>query len=105
MKIGELASRTDFPTRTIRFWEVEGLLSAPARTSSGYRDYDDHAADRIAFIRQSQTAGLTLAQIRQILDVADDGTVVTDHFAALHDGNDEHQNALGGYDVYRSDPG
>ena len=38
-------------------------------------------------------------------DVADDGTVVTDHFAALHDGNDEHENALGGYDVYRSGPG
>ena len=74
MKIGELASRTDVPTRTIRFWEGEGLLPAPARTASGYRDYDDHAADRIAFIRQSQTAGLTLAQIRQILDVADDGT-------------------------------
>ena len=38
-------------------------------------------------------------------DVADDGTVVTDHLAPLHDGNDEHQNALGGYDVYRSGPG
>ena len=74
MKIGELAERTTVPTKTIRYWESEGLVPEPARTPSGYRDYDDAAVDRVGFIRQSQTAGLTLAQIRQILEVSDEGT-------------------------------
>lgn len=82
MKIGELADRTSAPTKTIRFWESEGLLPEPDRTESGYRDYDDTAIDRIGFIRQSQTAGLTLAQIRTILDVADDGSPPCEHVAA-----------------------
>ena len=38
-------------------------------------------------------------------DVADDGTVVFDHLATLHTGDDTHQNAFGGWDVYRSGPG
>ena len=38
-------------------------------------------------------------------DVADDGTVVFDHHATLHPGDDTHQNAFGGNDVYRSGPG
>ncbi len=82
MKIGELADRTSVPTKTIRFWESEGLLPEPDRTESGYRDYDDTAIARIGFIRQSQTAGLTLAQIRVILDVSDDGSPPCEHVAA-----------------------
>ena len=81
MKIGELAERTAVPTKTIRFWESEGLLPEPERAASGYRDYDDTAVDRIGFIRQAQTAGLALTQIRQILDVADEGTPPCEHVA------------------------
>lgn len=81
MRIGELARHTAVPTKTIRFWEGEGLLPEPERTASGYRDYDEGAVDRIQFIRRSQTAGLTLAQIRQILDVADEGTPPCEHVA------------------------
>lgn len=82
MRIGALAGRTAVSTKTIRFWESEGLVPEPGRTPSGYRDYDDEAADRIDFIRHAQTAGLTLAQIRQILDVSDDGAPPCEHVAA-----------------------
>lgn len=81
MKIGELAAETGVPAKTIRFWEAEGLVPEPARTPAGYRDYDPVAADRLRFIRQSQTAGLTLGQIRQILDVSDEGTPPCEHVA------------------------
>lgn len=81
MRIGELAARTTVPAKTIRYWESEGVLPEPARTPSGYRDYGEDEADRIGFIRQSQTAGLTLAQIRLILDVADGGTPPCEHVA------------------------
>ncbi len=81
MKIGGLATATGVPTKTIRFWEAEGLLPEPERTPSGYRDYDASAIDRLSFIRQAQTAGLTLSQIRQILDVSAEGTPPCAHVA------------------------
>jgi DNA-binding transcriptional MerR regulator len=73
MKIGELAARTGVPVKTIRFWEDERLVPEPARTGSGYRQYDPAAVERLAFIRQAQAAGFRLDQIRQILDIADSG--------------------------------
>jgi len=82
VKIGELAAETGVPTKTIRFWEAEGLLPEPDRTPSGYRDYAAAAAERLDFIRHAQTAGLTLKQIRQLLDISDDGTPPCEHLAA-----------------------
>src|SRR5579863_2561229 len=73
MRIGEIAARAGVPPKTLRFWEDEGLISAPARTAAGYRDYDQDVVERLRFIRQAQTAGFTLAQIHQILSVGDNG--------------------------------
>ena len=60
MKIGEAAERSGVPAKTIRFWEDQHLLPAPARTSAGYRDYHAAVLERLAFIRHAQAAGLTL---------------------------------------------
>ena len=65
MKIGEAAGRSGVPAKTIRFWEDQHLLPAPARTTAGYRDYDPAILERLAFIRHAQAAGLTLDAIRQ----------------------------------------
>jgi|SRR6266487_6786040 len=73
MRIGEVVARAGVPAKTIRFWEAERLLADPARTPSGYRDYDAGVVERLTFIRNAQAAGLTLDQIRQILDIADSG--------------------------------
>jgi DNA-binding transcriptional MerR regulator len=73
MKIGELAARTGTSTKTLRFYEDAGLLREPARTPSGYRDYDDGASLRVQFIRTGQGLGLTLAEIRTLMEIRDDG--------------------------------
>lgn len=86
MRIGELAAEAGVPAKTIRYWESAGLVPDPPRTASGYRDYTSAAADRVAFIRQAQTAGLTLAQIRQILDIGDEGLPPCEHVAHLVQG-------------------
>jgi hypothetical protein len=39
MRISELAKRTNCDIETIRYYEKSGLLPEPARTSSGYREY------------------------------------------------------------------
>ena len=83
MKIGEAAGRSGVPAKTIRFWEDQRLLPAPARTPAGYRDYAPAVLERLAFIRHAQAAGLTLEHIRQVLDIRDGGQPPCVHVAGL----------------------
>ena len=83
MLIGELAAATGTSAKTLRFYEAEELLAEPDRTAAGYRDYPEEAVARVAFIRRAQAAGLTLAQIAQILAVRDDGQPPCAHVAEL----------------------
>ena len=83
MKIGEAAGRSGVPAKTIRFWEDQHLLRAPARTRAGYRDYDPAILERLAFIRHAQAAGLTLDAIRQVLDIRDGGQPPCVHVTGL----------------------
>ncbi|MGC5627187.1 heavy metal-responsive transcriptional regulator [Georgenia sp. Z1344] len=72
MRIGELAGRTGLTTKTIRFYEQAGVLPEPDRQSSGYRSYDDDALTRLRFVKAAQAAGLTLAEIREVIAARDD---------------------------------
>ncbi len=69
MKIGELGDRCGVSAKTIRYYESIGLLDEPARTRSGYRDYDQDAVERLTFIRDAQSTGLTLAEISSVLEL------------------------------------
>jgi len=83
MKIGELAANSGVTTKTIRFWEEAGVLPSPARTSSGYRDYEPAVVDRLTFIRHAQSAGLSLNQIRRVLGIGDSGDRPCEHVTQL----------------------
>ncbi|MFF4825713.1 heavy metal-responsive transcriptional regulator [Streptomyces sp. NPDC001312] len=83
MRTGELAAASGLTAKTIRFYEQAGLLPEPPRTPSGYRDYPPQAAYRLAFIRDAQSAGLTLAEIRSILALRDSGEPPCTHVADL----------------------
>ncbi|WOB10939.1 Cd(II)/Pb(II)-responsive transcriptional regulator [Piscinibacter gummiphilus] len=71
MKIGELADATGTPVVTVRFYEQQGLLPIPARTSSNYRIYGGEHVDRLAFIRHCRTLDMTLEEIRLLLEFKD----------------------------------
>ena len=73
MKIGDLAKLTDTRVETIRFYEKEGLIPEPARTSGNYRIYEQAHLNRLSFIRRSRDLGFTLDQVRKLLKLADDG--------------------------------
>lgn len=71
MRIGELAAAGGTTTKTVRFYEQQGLMPEPARTPGGYRDYGpDHIA-RLKFIRRLQAAGLSLVEVRPVLNIVD----------------------------------
>lgn len=81
-----MAAQIGIPTETVRLYEHRGLLPAPRRTANGYRVYDDAAIDRLRFIRSAQASGLTLAEIRGIVELRDDGTTPCAHVTELlHD--------------------
>jgi DNA-binding transcriptional MerR regulator len=69
MTIGEMAESCDVSRDTLRFYERERLLPAPRRSSAGYRLYQTEDAARVRFVRRAQTMGLTLDDIRELLQV------------------------------------
>lgn len=85
MRIGELAAAAGTTSKTLRFYEGAGLLPPPERTPAGYRDYTADFLIRLDFVRRGQAAGLTLAQIRQVLDIRDAGHAPCEHVTTLLD--------------------
>jgi MerR family transcriptional regulator, copper efflux regulator len=83
MRIGELAEQAGISTKAIRYYEQLGILTEPARTPSGYRDYDQSALGRLAFVRAGQAVGLTLGELRRIIALRDRGEVPCEHVAGL----------------------
>ncbi len=71
MKIGELAKATCLSTKTIRFYEAEGLIPDPPRTNSGYRAYASADVARLEFILKAKRLGLSLDEIKGILRAHD----------------------------------
>jgi Cd(II)/Pb(II)-responsive transcriptional regulator len=72
LKIGELARATGTDIQTIRFYEREGLLKAPSRTSGNYRDYASEHVDRLAFIRHCRSLDMALSEVRVLLRFKDE---------------------------------
>jgi DNA-binding transcriptional MerR regulator len=83
VRIGQLAQESGVTAKTIRYYQDIGLLPEPARTSSGYRDFDTTILDRLAFIRAAQAVGLTLGEIRSIIALRDDGQTPCGHVLDL----------------------
>jgi len=67
MQIGQVVERTGVPAPTIRFYESQKLITRPARTPAGYRQYSERVLDELAFVRRAQRLGLTLSETREIL--------------------------------------
>ena len=62
-QIGVLATRSGVSPDALRYYERLGLLPPPQRTSGGFRVYAAETLDRLRFIKQAQTLGLTLHEI------------------------------------------
>ena len=71
MKIGELAGTSSTPIETIRYYEREGLLPAPARTQGNFRLYEGSHLERLQFIRYCRSLDMSLEEVRVLLKVKD----------------------------------
>lgn len=72
MTIGAAARRAGVGIDTIRYYEREGLLPAPQRRLSGYREYGAATVARLCFIRRAKDLGFTLEEIRDLLTLSVD---------------------------------
>ena len=71
--IGQVTSLSGIPIRTIRYYESLGLLQSSGRTEGGFRQFSSDVLTRLAFIKRAQNLGLSLEEIRDILQVYDQG--------------------------------
>ncbi len=69
LAIGQMAKQADVNVETIRYYERRGLLPAPPRNESGYRQYSREDLRRIRFIRRAKELGFTLQEIMELLSL------------------------------------
>ncbi|HKB92514.1 MAG TPA: heavy metal-responsive transcriptional regulator [Opitutaceae bacterium] len=69
LKIGEFAREAGVNLQTVRYYERQGLLPKPLRTSAGYRVFSSDNLHRLHFIRRAKRAGFSLIEIRKLLSL------------------------------------
>ena len=72
-RIGEIAQRAGVSVEAVRYYERIGVLGTAPRTGSGIRRYPPEAIERIHFVKQAQSNGLTLAEIRELITLKQRG--------------------------------
>ena len=87
MRIRELAVQAGTTTRTLRYYEDQGLLPAD-RSANGYRAYDERHVRLVREIKSLQAAGFSLEEVRPFVEC----------LLAGHDSGDECPASV---DVYR----
>ena len=85
LRIGQLATKTGFTPKTLRYYEDLGLVRPDGRSESGYRLYGDAAVERLRFVNRARALGLRLEDIRRILEISDEGRMPCEHVLDLVD--------------------
>ncbi len=67
MNIGTASAASGVSQRMIRHYEKIGLIAAPARRDSGYRDYSDADVHTLRFIANARDLGFPIGEIQGLL--------------------------------------
>lgn len=85
MRIGELSRRTGVSSRSLRYYEQQGLLTS-SRSGAGQRHYAESAVQRVSLIRQLFDAGLSsrvIASVLPCVETPGDASVAEQAFATM----------------------
>ena len=69
MQIGQISKQVGVSIDAIRFYERSGLLAAPPRSEGGFRLYSPDDLSALHFIRNLQSLGFSLNEIREFLSL------------------------------------
>ena len=67
MNISKVAKATGLTTKTIRYYEDQGLIPPASRQSNGYRDYSELHIRELNFISQARELGFSLKECADLL--------------------------------------
>lgn len=75
LHVAELANHADVTPATVRYYARIGLLSPERESENGYRCF--HATDifRVKFVRQAQSLGLKIGDVKAIFEAVNQGDV------------------------------
>ena len=94
MHIGEAAAATGLTPRTIRYYEELGLLPAPERTEGDFRLYTARDVRRLSDVaRLKELLGLSLAEIKQIVEADEEREQLKSEYRAAGDPNQGRRQA------------
>ena len=69
MKIGALAKALGCTVETIRYYEQQGLIPPPKRTSGNFRQYNEEHLQRLSFICNCRNLDISLSEIKTLLNL------------------------------------
>ena len=64
---GAVANQAGVNIETLRYYERQGIVSKPPRTSSNYRVYPEETVRRVRFVKRAQELGFSLNEIKELL--------------------------------------
>jgi len=81
--IGQLSQRVGVPTPTIRYYEQLGILDPAQRDRAGSRIYFKADEQRLRFVKKAKRFGLSLNEIKQLIDIRSTGRPPCDDFKQM----------------------
>ncbi len=73
MNIGDVASRSGLPAKTIRYYEDIGFVK-PLRDTNGYRVFQEKELHKLTFLNRARALGFTIEDCRALLALYEDET-------------------------------
>ncbi|WP_170400644.1 Cu(I)-responsive transcriptional regulator [Ruegeria arenilitoris] len=73
MNIGDVATQTGLPAKTIRYYEDIGLIK-PLRDDNGYRRFREQDVHKLNFLGRARALGFTIEDCRTLMALYEDET-------------------------------
>jgi DNA-binding transcriptional MerR regulator len=83
LTIGKVARRVGIRPSAIRYYERQDILQPTVRGANGYRTYSDEAVKLLLFVKRAQSLGITLKEIKPLLNLATQGRQPCTHVKQL----------------------
>jgi DNA-binding transcriptional MerR regulator len=83
LTIGNVARRVGVRPSALRYYESQGILRPAIRQANGYRIYSEDAVKLLLFLRRAQLLGITLKEVKPLLNLASKGQQPCSHVKQL----------------------
>ncbi|WP_317918304.1 MerR family transcriptional regulator [Vibrio sp. MACH09] len=92
MRVGELCRRAGVSKELVRHYESIGLIESTPEPagSKNYRQFSEHTVERLDLIKKAKALGLSLSEIKPLLDAFVQGDMSRQQAILLLEERDQH---------------